>query len=219
MPSVAVQFASDEPNPSLYFPFTKEIRWPKFSVLFQYVSLLRPPVTDSSVPGAEVIDKQEWKQVSWTMDTLARLWPRASFDSSLLFGCLYSWRISCSDCPVRFRFQSPMTILGKNIPLNRFSLVYLIKVEQGGIYRQPTPGQTTPAPIPNLEIIPCDEKKRTPCHEESGESWILYLIFPLPSRNVLHRFPRSNFLICLFWINLLNRKVESHFPPLLTAMS
>ncbi|GBP41665.1 hypothetical protein EVAR_31982_1 [Eumeta japonica] len=28
-----------------------------------YVSLLRPPVSDGSVPGAEVIDKVEWKQV------------------------------------------------------------------------------------------------------------------------------------------------------------
>lgn len=32
--------------------------------LFQYVSLLRPPVTESAAPGAEVIDKVEWKQVS-----------------------------------------------------------------------------------------------------------------------------------------------------------
>ncbi|XP_057659021.1 serine/threonine-protein phosphatase rdgC isoform X1 [Diorhabda carinulata] len=29
----------------------------------RYVSLLRPPLTDSSAPGAEVIDKVEWKQV------------------------------------------------------------------------------------------------------------------------------------------------------------
>ncbi|XP_050498182.1 serine/threonine-protein phosphatase rdgC isoform X2 [Diabrotica virgifera virgifera] len=29
----------------------------------RYVSLLRPPLTDSSAPGAEVIDKLEWKQV------------------------------------------------------------------------------------------------------------------------------------------------------------
>jgi len=32
-------------------------------LLFQYVSLLRPPVTESSAPGAELIDKLEWKQV------------------------------------------------------------------------------------------------------------------------------------------------------------
>lgn len=31
---------------------------------FQYVSLLRPPVTENSASGAEVIDKVEWKQVS-----------------------------------------------------------------------------------------------------------------------------------------------------------
>ncbi|XP_077292785.1 retinal degeneration C [Arctopsyche grandis] len=29
----------------------------------KYVSLLRPPITESSAPGAEVIDKVEWKQV------------------------------------------------------------------------------------------------------------------------------------------------------------
>ncbi|XP_063696667.1 serine/threonine-protein phosphatase rdgC isoform X2 [Culicoides brevitarsis] len=29
----------------------------------KYVSLLRPPITDSSQPGAEIIDKVEWKQV------------------------------------------------------------------------------------------------------------------------------------------------------------
>ncbi|CAH1104062.1 unnamed protein product [Psylliodes chrysocephalus] len=29
----------------------------------RYVSLLRPPLTDSNAPGAEVIDKVEWKQV------------------------------------------------------------------------------------------------------------------------------------------------------------
>jgi hypothetical protein len=32
-------------------------------LLFQYVSLLRPPVTESSAPGADLIDKLEWKQV------------------------------------------------------------------------------------------------------------------------------------------------------------
>lgn len=31
--------------------------------LLQYASLLRPPITDSSAPGAEMIDKMEWKQV------------------------------------------------------------------------------------------------------------------------------------------------------------
>jgi serine/threonine-protein phosphatase with EF-hand domain len=31
--------------------------------LFQYASLLRPPISDSSAPGAELIDKVEWKQV------------------------------------------------------------------------------------------------------------------------------------------------------------
>lgn len=31
--------------------------------LFQYVSLLRPPITESTAPGAEIIDKVEWKQV------------------------------------------------------------------------------------------------------------------------------------------------------------
>lgn len=37
----------------------------KFSVSnFQYVSLLRPPITESSAPGADIIDKVEWKQVS-----------------------------------------------------------------------------------------------------------------------------------------------------------
>lgn len=30
----------------------------------QYVSLLRPPVIESSAAGAEAIDKVEWKQVS-----------------------------------------------------------------------------------------------------------------------------------------------------------
>lgn len=30
---------------------------------FQYVSLLRPPVTEGSMSGSEVIDKTEWKQV------------------------------------------------------------------------------------------------------------------------------------------------------------
>nr|XP_029721777.1 serine/threonine-protein phosphatase rdgC-like isoform X2 [Aedes albopictus] len=29
----------------------------------KYVSLLRPPITESSAPGAEIIDKVEWKQV------------------------------------------------------------------------------------------------------------------------------------------------------------
>ncbi|XP_055314894.1 serine/threonine-protein phosphatase rdgC [Sitodiplosis mosellana] len=29
----------------------------------KYVSLLRPPITDSSAPGADIIDKVEWKQV------------------------------------------------------------------------------------------------------------------------------------------------------------
>ncbi|KAK5643890.1 hypothetical protein RI129_007735 [Pyrocoelia pectoralis] len=29
----------------------------------KYVSLLRPPITDSTAPGAEIIDKVEWKQV------------------------------------------------------------------------------------------------------------------------------------------------------------
>lgn len=32
-------------------------------LFFQYVSLLRPPLTDSAAPGNEPIDKQEWKQV------------------------------------------------------------------------------------------------------------------------------------------------------------
>lgn len=32
--------------------------------MFQYVSLLRPPVTESTAPGADIIDKVEWKQVS-----------------------------------------------------------------------------------------------------------------------------------------------------------
>lgn len=29
----------------------------------KYVSLLRPPILENAVPGAEVIDKVEWKQV------------------------------------------------------------------------------------------------------------------------------------------------------------
>ena len=33
------------------------------SALLQYSSLLRPPISDSSAPGAELIDKVEWKQV------------------------------------------------------------------------------------------------------------------------------------------------------------
>lgn len=35
-----------------------------YSFRLQYVSLLRPPITDSSAPGADIIDKVEWKQVS-----------------------------------------------------------------------------------------------------------------------------------------------------------
>lgn len=35
-----------------------------FSLYLQYVSLLRPPITDSTAgPGADIIDKVEWKQV------------------------------------------------------------------------------------------------------------------------------------------------------------
>ncbi|XP_031341009.1 uncharacterized protein LOC116169122 [Photinus pyralis] len=30
---------------------------------YSYISLLRPPITDSTAPGAELIDKVEWKQV------------------------------------------------------------------------------------------------------------------------------------------------------------
>jgi hypothetical protein len=39
------------------FPFS-------FKLFFlQYISILRPPITESTAPGAEVIDKVEWKQV------------------------------------------------------------------------------------------------------------------------------------------------------------
>lgn len=46
----------------------------------QYISILRPPITDNGAPGAEIIDKVEWKQVSywtklnlfWKAYTLAR---------------------------------------------------------------------------------------------------------------------------------------------------
>lgn len=39
------------------------------SSFFQYVSLLRPPITDSSAPGADIIDKVEWKQVKYHFKT------------------------------------------------------------------------------------------------------------------------------------------------------
>lgn len=43
--------------PSFYLLFP-------FSLYLQYVSLLRPPITDSTAgPGADIIDKVEWKQV------------------------------------------------------------------------------------------------------------------------------------------------------------
>ena len=43
---------------------------PAVRLSLQYVSLLRPPATESSAPGAELIDKLEWKQVSPTSSVL-----------------------------------------------------------------------------------------------------------------------------------------------------
>ncbi|XP_069691872.1 serine/threonine-protein phosphatase rdgC [Periplaneta americana] len=40
-----------------------DLDWVRNLDRHKYVSLLRPPVTESSVPGAEMIDKLEWKQV------------------------------------------------------------------------------------------------------------------------------------------------------------
>lgn len=35
----------------------------KFNFLLKYTSLLRPPILESAAPGAELINKVEWKQV------------------------------------------------------------------------------------------------------------------------------------------------------------
>nr|CAD7256021.1 unnamed protein product [Timema shepardi]CAD7567564.1 unnamed protein product [Timema californicum] len=40
-----------------------DLEWVRSLDRHKYVSLLRPPVTESSAPGAELIDKMEWKQV------------------------------------------------------------------------------------------------------------------------------------------------------------
>lgn len=40
-----------------------DLDWVKNLSRSKYMSLLRPPVTESSAPGAELIDKLEWKQV------------------------------------------------------------------------------------------------------------------------------------------------------------
>ncbi|XP_049810446.1 serine/threonine-protein phosphatase rdgC [Schistocerca nitens] len=40
-----------------------DLEWVRSLDRHKYVSLLRPPVTDSQAPGAELIDKMEWKQV------------------------------------------------------------------------------------------------------------------------------------------------------------
>ncbi|XP_033608123.1 serine/threonine-protein phosphatase rdgC [Cryptotermes secundus] len=40
-----------------------DLDWVRNLDRHKYVSLLRPPVTESSAPGAELIDKLEWKQV------------------------------------------------------------------------------------------------------------------------------------------------------------
>nr|CAD7438722.1 unnamed protein product [Timema bartmani] len=39
-----------------------DLEWVRSLDRHKYVSLLRPPVTESSAPGAELIDKMEWKQ-------------------------------------------------------------------------------------------------------------------------------------------------------------
>lgn len=39
----------------------------------KYVSLLRPPITESSAPGADIIDKVEWKQVKYIIGIQLRI--------------------------------------------------------------------------------------------------------------------------------------------------
>lgn len=45
----------------------------------QYTSLLRPPILESAAPGAELINKVEWKQVSalfiYLYDRIKKLLP------------------------------------------------------------------------------------------------------------------------------------------------
>lgn len=58
---------------------------------FQYVSLLRPPITESSAPGADIIDKVEWKQVNTYIKSISLNFPTMS--NIMLFDILLFYKV------------------------------------------------------------------------------------------------------------------------------